>query len=488
MCLVDPAMTIQAETQTSVECPAPPASGAVERTTIRLLSRVPGLRGLTRSRLAITAMRGSFWTIVGYGASQSFKLISTLVLAHFLIPQAFGAVALVNVFLSGLEMLSDLGIGMDVVQHKSGDDPIFINTAFFIQTIRGVVLCAIAVSLSFPFVRFYRQPEVFWLLNVASLSVLFRGLTSGSMWTMLRHVRMGTYNLVTTGSDFCGLVVSVVWALVSPTAWALVAGKVAATVVLVALSHYVAESQVTTAWEWSAAKDILKFGSGVVLGTATYFLSGEAERLVVGRFVTLAELGCFSLALSISTAASSGLQQIVMRVFFPMISKSVREDRQLALEYYKRTRYALCGVCSVLAAVFVLGSHVIVSHLLSDRYAETAWMLQLLGVRGALELFTLLSVSMLFALGTSSYGAIGNTLKLIFLAGGLSVAFGYFGFYEALWVLAVAPFITYIPFIIGLWRHFRPALRVELGSFAILVLVICGSELLSFAFKRYAIL
>ena len=45
-------------------------------------------------------------------------------------PQAFGIAALATVFLSGLEMLTDLGVGMDVVQHHRGDDPVFINTAF----------------------------------------------------------------------------------------------------------------------------------------------------------------------------------------------------------------------------------------------------------------------------------------------------------------------------------------------------------------------
>ena len=45
----------------------------------------------------------------------------------------------------------------------------------------------------------------------------------------------------------------------------------------------------------------------------------------------------------------------------------------------------------------------------------TVWMLQLLGVRGAIELFLSVTVSMLFALGTSKYAAVGNVLKLVFL-------------------------------------------------------------------------
>jgi O-antigen/teichoic acid export membrane protein len=413
----------------------------------------------------MTAMRGGTWTMVGYGASQLLKLASALTLARMLAPQAFGLVALVTVFLSGLEMLSDLGIGMDVVQNSRGDDPVFINTAFVIQAARGVVLWLIATAFAYPFARFYHQPAVILLLIVGSFSVLLRGLTSGSIWGLTRHVELGKYNLLTTGSDFFGFVVSLTWALISPTAWALVVGRVAGVFALVVASHWIAKHPVTTEWDWKAAKEILAFGSGIVLGTGTYFLSGEAERLVVAKFVTLVELGCFALALSISSAATTGLQQIVSRVFFPMMSISLRENRESAVRHYKKARYILCVVSVCLAVGFIIGSKLFVSLVLGPKYLMAGWMLQLLGMRAAIELFTLLSVSMLFALGTSKYGAVGNIYKLIFMAVGLSIAFGHFGFREALWVLTIAPIATYIPFLYGLRRHCKEVVRVELVNF-----------------------
>ena len=108
-------------------------------------------------------------------AGQVLRLVSTLTLARMLVPQAFGLVALVNVFLSGLEMLSDLGIGMDVVQHPRGDDPKFINTAFLIQAIRAVGLWVIATALAYPFARFYHQPAVLTLLMVGSVLGIAQG-------------------------------------------------------------------------------------------------------------------------------------------------------------------------------------------------------------------------------------------------------------------------------------------------------------------------
>src|SRR5713226_8194579 len=184
--------------------PVQPEPCALERGALKVFRRIPGMRGLAPSHRVTLAIRGSAWTMVGYGASQALRLASTLLLARMLVPQAFGLVALVNVVLSGLEMLSDLGIGMDVVQHPRGDDRIFINTAFIIQAGRGIILWSVALALAYPFARFYHQPAVLPLLMVASLSVLFRGLTSGSIWGLTRHIQLGEYNLLTIGSDFLG--------------------------------------------------------------------------------------------------------------------------------------------------------------------------------------------------------------------------------------------------------------------------------------------
>jgi O-antigen/teichoic acid export membrane protein len=122
-------------------------------------------------------------------------------------------------------------------------------------------------------------------------------------------------------------------------------------------------------------------------------------------------------------------------------------------------------VSTGLAIGFITCSHLFVSVVLGPKYAMTGWMLQLLGVRGAIELFTSVTASMLFALGSSKFAAIGNVFKLVFLAIGLTVAFGRFGFREALWVLTLAPLANYAPLLFGLNRYCKPALRTELASF-----------------------
>jgi O-antigen/teichoic acid export membrane protein len=444
----------------------------VERVFLAIARRVPWMAETAGTDRVLTAFRGSVWTIVGYGGSQVLRLVSMVILArHLLGPQAFGLVALVNVFLSGLSLFTDLGIGTDVIQHKRGDEAPFVNTAFLIQAVRGSLLFLIAASMAYPFAHFYHQPEIRLLAIVASISVLVQGFSSGSVWTRTRHVQLGTVTLLRIGAEVTGLVVSIVWAVVSPTAWAIVVGRVAAELFFTIGSHFMRDQWVSLKWDSQAAKEILAFGTGMFVSSATYFLAGESERLVIGKFITLAMLGCFSLALSITSTATQGILRLLAQVFFPMIAVSVRKNVGLAASQYRKARLTLLVASGGIAVSCIVGGNFIVAHVLGPKYSMAGWMLQLLGFRAALELFTALTTQMLFALGTSKYAAAGNICKLAFLGVGLAIAFTKFGFYAAVWVLALSSLFAYIPLLYGIKTHFRQALRGELATFAAFIAI-----------------
>lgn len=441
-----------------------------ESSALRALRLVPGLEAAGPSSRILVALRGSAWTIAGYGGSQLLRLASTLVLArHLLAPEAFGLVALVNVFLTGLDMLSDLGIGMDVVQHKRGDDPAFINTAFLIQVGRGIILWAIATALAYPFALFYHQPKVTLLAMVGAFSVAVRGVASGSVWLMTRHVQLRKLMLLNISGDAAGFVVSVAWAVISPTAWALVAGRLAMVVAFTIGSHLVAENRVSLCWDKAAARDIFIFGTGILLTSIAYFLGGEAERLIVGKFITIAELGCFSLALTLSAAPAQALGQVVGQVFFPMISQSVREDREAAARHFRSARLVFLVLSILLGVGFIAYSNRLVSILLPPKYAMTGWMLQLLGFRAAQQVYTSPTSSLILACGDSKCGAYANMTRLVLMVGGLWLAFTSFGIHMAIAVLAISSAIAYAVLIPGVARHLRRVLWLEVAGFALFV-------------------
>ena len=70
--------------------------------------------------LQARASRSSAITILGYGTEQALRLVSNVVLAALLYPEAFGIMAIATVVMIGLNMVSDSGIHHAIIQNKKG--------------------------------------------------------------------------------------------------------------------------------------------------------------------------------------------------------------------------------------------------------------------------------------------------------------------------------------------------------------------------------
>jgi O-antigen/teichoic acid export membrane protein len=422
---------------------------------------------------AAKAIRGGAWSIGGYVATQLFRTVSTLVLAkHFLGPETFGVVGLVGVFLAGLSMFSELGIQANVVQHQRGDDPQFLNTAFTIQLARGLTIWFISILAAYPLAQFYNMPQILPLLMVAGASEMLRGMVSTSVWTLARHVNLRGITLLTVGSEVVGFGVCVAWAIWSPSAWALIARTIVSAGVLAFGSHFIAKPSVRPAWDSKIAKDILHFGGWISLATAAYFMGSQGERLFLGKYITAAELGCFSLAVMISTVPAAGIGQLMNQIFLPMISKSVRTNRARTISDFKKARWAFFGMGLIAAIGFLAFGNPLVTLLLSPKYQMTGWMLQLLGLRVALDLFAGPSSNLIMAYGKTKYSAAANFARLVLMAFGVWVTLTRFGLREAIIALVIAQAISYIPLVLGIKRLLPEVVHLEIRLYVLFLVLL----------------
>jgi O-antigen/teichoic acid export membrane protein len=197
---------------------------------------------------------------------------------------------------------------------------------------------------------------------------------------------------------------------------------------------------------------MLHFGGWISLSTAAYFLGGQGERLVLGKFVTPAELGCFSLAVMISSVPAGGIGQLVNQIFLPMISTAVRTSRTGTIRDYLRARRLFFAVALFAGLGFLACGKPVVVLLLNPKYRMTGWMLQALGLRVALDLFAAPASSLILAYGQSKYSAAANATRLVFMIIGIWIAFAFFGVRQAIIALIIAQLLSYFPLIFGIHK------------------------------------
>ena len=94
----------------------------------------------TMMTLRQRVIRAGSWAVTGFVTTQAIRLGGNLILTRLLFPEAFGLMAIVYVFMAGLALFSDLGINPSIIQNRQGGDPDFLNTAWVVQILRGVLI------------------------------------------------------------------------------------------------------------------------------------------------------------------------------------------------------------------------------------------------------------------------------------------------------------------------------------------------------------
>jgi O-antigen/teichoic acid export membrane protein len=353
--------------------------------------------------------RGSMMELLGFGGTQALRLAGNLVLSRLLFPEAFGLAAIVSVFLTGLQLLSDVGLEPSVVQNERGADRRFLSTVWTLQVVRGAGLAVMAVVLAVPAAALYREPQLAPLMAVAGLAPLVAGFNSTAIYVLRREVRLAPLVALEVAARASGLAVMIAWAWWRPSVWALVAGGLVDAVVTLALSHRLRRGERDRlGWDPEAARAVVHFGKWIFLSSAVFFFGRQGDRLLLGQFLGMRVLGVYNIALFLSEAVGMAINRVTHGVFFPVFSRAARDGAERLREVYyaARLRTDLLAV-PALGALAVLGDDVV--RLLYDaRYAEAGWILQALCLRVAMSCILDPCETCLFALGHTRYGFLSN--------------------------------------------------------------------------------
>jgi O-antigen/teichoic acid export membrane protein len=302
------------------------------------------------------------------------RLLSNLILARLLFPEAFGIMALVNVFMQGLQMFSDVGIGPSIIQNKRGNDPVFLKTAWTIQVFRGIALwlCSCAAA---PFVAgFFAESnpsahQLLYLLPVAGVTALLGGFTSTSVFTLNRKLDMRRITLLELLPQIVSLGCMIIWASIHPSVWALVGGGIAFSIVRLAMSHAMSpDHKDGFAWEPEARRELFRFGRWVFLSTVVSFLAGNLDRLLLGKLLSLSELGLYSIAMTLARVAIHTSTRLSSSVIFPLLSR-YQDDPKRLVNACLKARRAVLWLSGAVCSGFALFAPLFFESLYDERYA-----------------------------------------------------------------------------------------------------------------------
>lgn len=376
---------------------------AAATTSIETLAN-PSQPAAPALRLGRRAVKATIWTLTSKCGGQVIRLFSNLVLTRLLFPEAFGLMAVVLLVIHGLNLFSDVGIEQSLIQSPRGEERRFIDTAWTMQVVRGVMLwlCACVFALGLDGARqagwvrgqsVFADPQLVYLLPVAGLTCIAAGFNSTKLMCLKRHLMLGYEAAFMLAFRVLHVVVMIAWALIHPSVWALVGGTLVGAAISAAASHYVLPGPRNRfAWDRGSARELIRFGRWIFISTILMFIATHADRAVLGSILSAELFGVYAIALVLSTAVTTVMRKLQQNVLLPLYSQLSRRDGRSELSRsVTRARLWLLGLTLPPVWLLAIFGQNVVALLYDARYHEAGWMLQVLcvGSIGAVLCITL---------------------------------------------------------------------------------------------------
>jgi O-antigen/teichoic acid export membrane protein len=433
------------------------------------VSEAPSLAAApAQSSLRTRVISGSVWTLLSYGGSQVLRLAGNVIFSRLLYPEAFGVMLLVNVFIQGLAMFSDIGIGPSIIQSRRGDEPGFLDTAWTIQVGRGFLLWIASLIGAHPFAVYYHEPQLASLIPVAGLGAVLSGFNSTRIFTSGRRISLARITILDFIGQTIGIVAMVVWCFATRSVWAFIFGNLIGVASKMVLSYTFLDGERNGfAFDREAFRELSRFGRWVFVSTALTFFTTQIDRLMLGQLLDKVSLGLYSIAINLATLPPMVASSLAGGVLFPLLAHHSRTDP----EEGEKTLFAARRVI-LLGGMFLLAGLVLVSPAFFHTFYQARY-------HGAIRVTQLLAVPMwcwilmisadraVLATGHSHVLATSNAASLA-----VKFAACYFGFRFGdlagfILGLALGNLAGHVPIVLALRRRGTHIVRQDLAFTAI---------------------
>lgn len=391
-------------------------------------------------------IKGISWMSGFRMLTRALSFLKIAVLARLLTPSQFGIFGIASLVLAFLEMLTETGINIFLIQSKKGVDE-YINSAWAISILRGIFV-SLCIIISTPFITsFFNTPNASSILFLISVVPFVRGLINPSIVKLQKELKFH-YEFWFRSSIFLfDAIVSMAVALLTHSVYSLVWGLIAGALLEVTLSFVLLRPIPRWVIHKDYFKEIFHKGKWVTASGIFNYFAQEGDSVAVGRIIGTSALGIYQMAYKISTLPISEVTDVVSKVVFPVYA-IIEEDRaRLKLAFMKST-LTISIVAIAVGMILFLFPKEIVLVVLGDKWLSVVPVLRVLTVYGVLRAISGSASALFLGVGMQKY--VTNMTFLRFTALAITIyplvkAFGIVGAgYSALIsVLIEIPIILY---------------------------------------------
>lgn len=417
-----------------------------------------------------TVISSLFWKLMEQGGSQGIQFIVQIVLARLLLPEDFGLIAIVTIFILLANVFVQSGFNTALIQKKDADDEDFSSVFYLSLFVAGLLY--VVLFLTSPFISvFYRSPQLILILRVLSVTLFFGAFNSIQNAYVARNMMFKKLFFSSLGAIIISGTVGIATAYLGWGVWALVAQQLTNQLAVTLILWFTVKWRPKLLFSIEKVKVLFSFGWKLLASSLINTLYMEIRSLIIGKIYIPAMLGFYDRGQQIPKVIVSNIDGAIQSVMLPALA-SQQDDKKRVKAMMRRAIMTSSFIMFPMMVGLAVVAEPVVKIILTDKWLPAVPFLQIFCASYSLWPIHTANLQAINALGRSDIflklEIIKKVIGIIIL--GVSIPFGIYAIAWGVLISGViSTFINAYPNLkllnysyIEQWKDIMPSLGISL--------------------------
>lgn len=321
---------------------------------------------MERKSLKAKIFGGLFWRFTERIIAQGMSFLISIILARILLPEEYGIVALVLVFIAMANVFVTNGFGESLVQKKDSDETDF-STIFYCSLILSIGLYLL-IFISAPAIgAFYKNEQLIGVLRVLAFLLPIASINTIQQAYISKHmVFRKSFFSTLTGTLLSGGL-GIWMAYYGFGIWSLVGQYLLYSVVETTVLFFTVDWRPKLKFSINSARTLISFGWKLTAAQLINTGYAQLRTLLIGKVYSTTDLAYYNRGNQFPQLFITNVDSSISSVLFPAMANcnsDISEVKRLTRKSMRITAYVIFPLMTGLAAV----AEPLVSLLLTDKW------------------------------------------------------------------------------------------------------------------------
>ena len=386
-------------------------------------------------------LSGLLWKFMERIGMQGINFIVQIILARILLPEDYGVIALITIFIVIADVFVHSGLTSALIQKKEADELDF-SSVFYLSLFISILLY-IVLFIAAPIIAvFYSEPQLIPVLRILSLTLFFGVLNSVQGAVVSRTMQFKRFFYSSLGGIIASGIIGISMAYMGYGVWALVWQQLSSNFFISIVLWFTVKWRPKLMFSPSRLKDLFTFGWKLLISSLIDTIYNNIYGLVIGRVYSSEMLAYYKKGGQFPHIIVSNVNGSILSVLFPALS-SVQGDRKRMKAMVRRSIVTSSFLIFPAMSGLIVCAELIIKIILTDKWLPAVPFMQIICISYALWPIHTVNLQAINALGRSDIFLKLELIKKIIGVSVLCISIKY-GIYVMVGVETASGFIAAI--------------------------------------------